>query len=148
MNVNMNFRSCGTVTVTLHTSFSRSHIWVALWMGWVGVQPTKYQMLSSWLGGFWSSTIRQIDGVKYALIKYHTVWSKTALSLKGRRAAVITVTVTASARCQHLVQYQTVTRNQRAATETALGTDDSWASWWDSCSGAGQWSSMLQRCAT
>ena len=28
-------------------------------------------------------------------------------------AAAITVTVTASARCQHLVQYQTVTRNLR-----------------------------------
>jgi hypothetical protein len=36
---------------------------------------------------------------------------------KGNRDRVITVTVTALARRQHVVQYQTVTRNQKAARQ-------------------------------
>ncbi len=38
-------------------------------------------------------------------------------SVEGHRVAVITVTVTTSARCQQFVQYQTVTRNQKAARQ-------------------------------
>jgi hypothetical protein len=47
--------------------------------GWSAHQVPNAKFMA-WLDlRVWSSMIRQIDQVKYALIKYHMVWSKTAL---------------------------------------------------------------------